>query len=83
MPEKPWRFDPGQTAYVRPCTLDRKVKVIQQVMKTAPNGGQFPHWRVRDEAGKYWLISQIELSSRPATVERGRVKLLSAQEAGV
>ena len=78
MPIPPWRFEPGQTAYARPANPGRKVELIEPRMHTADCGIQCPHWLVRDSGGDNWIISQLELSSRPTSVRAGVVKLLQA-----
>jgi hypothetical protein len=79
MPIFPWRFSPGDVAYAKPCTPDRKVTLIKPLIHTAPNGIQCPHWLAKDTAGDEWMISQLELSSRPTTLRAdGTVKLLQS-----
>jgi hypothetical protein len=76
MPVPPWRFAPGDVAYVRPCTPDRKVTLIREV-PFAPQGFVSPHWVVRNAAGDECTVAQIELSSRPCSLRKdGTVKLL-------
>lgn len=77
MPIPPWRFTAGDTAYVRPCTPDRRVTLIERRPRTDPKTNiMCPHWLVRDEAGDEHIVSQIELSSRPTVLRNGTVKLL-------
>jgi hypothetical protein len=78
MPILPWRFTAGQTAYVRPATPDYKVTLIEQVPHTDPKSNiMCPHWAVRDIAGDEYIVSQLELSSRPTVLKKdGTVKLL-------
>ena len=76
-PTHPWRFTAGQTAYARPCTPDREVTLIEQVLHTDSDSNILcPHWKVRDLAGDEHIISQLELSSRPTVMRNGAVKLL-------
>ena len=77
MPMPPLRFDPGDTAYARPCTTDRKVTLLKPLNHTSPQGIHCPHWEVRDAAGDTFMISQLELSSRPTALHKtGAYKLL-------
>jgi hypothetical protein len=77
-PEHPWRFSPGDIAYVRPCLPQYRVKLIEPITRVAKNGILFPCWLVVDDAGKAHEVLQLELSSKPVSIEKGRVKLLSA-----
>jgi hypothetical protein len=53
------------------------VTVIRELNYSAPNGIRCPHWLVRDAAGEEWMISQLELSSRPTALHKsGAFKLL-------
>ena len=80
IPNHRWRFQPGDTAYVRPATSDYKVKVIEPITRLTETGIAFPCWLVVDDAGRSREVLQIELSSRPISIEKGRVKLLSAAQ---
>ena len=82
MPVPPWRFAPGDVAYVRPATADRKVTLLKPKMHaTGPRPVQCPHWLVRDAAGDESIVSQIELSSRPCSIRKGgEIKLLQVAE---
>ena len=81
MPVPPWRFAPGDVAYVRPATADRKVTLLHPKMHTTSSGAEFPHWLVRDAAGDESIVSQIELSSRPCSIRKGgEIKLLQVAE---
>jgi hypothetical protein len=59
---QPWRFIPGDLAYVRGWRQDLtgQVQIIGQIA-----GGALPHYEAIDNAGTTWRISQLELSSRP------------------
>jgi hypothetical protein len=59
---QPWRFIPGDQAYVRGWRQDLsgQVMIIGQIA-----GGALPHYEAIDTAGTTWRISQLELSSRP------------------
>jgi hypothetical protein len=81
MPIPSWRFTAGDTAYVRPCTPDRKVTLLKPKMHTTLSGAEFPHWLVQDQYGNESIVSQIELSSRPCSLRKdGTVKLLQVAE---
>jgi hypothetical protein len=80
MPKFRWRFQPGDIAYVRPATADCRVKIIEPITRLTETGIAFPCWLVIDDAGKSHEVLQIELSSRPISIEKGRVKLLSAAQ---
>jgi hypothetical protein len=77
IPQHPWRFSPGDQAYARPCTTAYEVTLIKPLIHTSPQGIKCPHWLARDAAGAEHMISQLELSSRPATLKKdGSVKIL-------
>jgi hypothetical protein len=77
-PEHPWRFSAGDIAYVKPATVDYRVKLIEPITRVAENGIVFPCWLVVDDGGRSHEVLQLELSSKPVAIDRGRVKLLSA-----
>lgn len=78
-PTHPWRFRPAELAYVRPCTSDRRVTLIERRPHTDPKTNiMCPHWLVLDEHGDHHIVSQIELSSRPTVMQNGHVRLLRA-----
>jgi hypothetical protein len=58
----PWRFQLGETAYVKGWPLDSTFTVV---------GGElwlgFPHLQLVDPAGKLWRIPQLHCSSKPIT----------------
>jgi hypothetical protein len=80
MPKLRWRFSPGDIAYVRPCLPQYRVKIIEPITRLTETGIAFPCWLVVDDAGRSHEVLQIELSSRPISIEKGRVKLLSAAQ---
>lgn len=56
----PLRFSPGDHVFVRGWPQNQTGVVTAAVLNRA-----FPHWYLVDEDGQEWLISQLELSSRP------------------
>lgn len=80
MPNLRWRFQPGDIAYVKPALPHYRVKVIEPITRLTETGIAFPCWLVVDDAGRSREVLQIELSSRPISIEKGRVKLLSAAQ---
>jgi len=54
-----WRFYNGQTVYVRKWQFGTTVMIISRVPDLA-----WPHYTVMDIYGTYWVISQLELSSK-------------------
>jgi hypothetical protein len=59
---QPWRFKPGDRAYVRNWPPDQGVIITLRASHDFP---YFPHYFAVDDKGKEWLISQLELSSKP------------------
>jgi hypothetical protein len=57
---QPWRFMPGDHAFVRGWYPQHQVVVLCQLEAYA-----WPHYLVADADGAEWRISQLELSSRP------------------
>jgi hypothetical protein len=80
MPSPTLRFAPGDTAYVRPATIDYRVKVIESIMRVAENGVVFPCWLVSDETGRVYEKMQLELSARPVSIVRGTARLMKGAE---
>jgi hypothetical protein len=74
------RFNPGDTAFVRPATPDCRVKLIESIMRVAGNGAVFPCWLVSDDTGRVFEKMQIELSSRPVSIVRGAARLMQGEE---
>jgi hypothetical protein len=70
-----FRFNPGQNAYVRPCTSNYRVTLIKSTMRVAENGVAFPCWLVSDDTGRVSEKMQLELSSRPVSIVRGAARL--------
>jgi len=56
---QPWRFMPGDHAFVRGWDPQHQVLVLCQLETYT-----WPHYLVVDEDGAEWRISQLELSSR-------------------
>lgn len=56
---QPWRFLPGDTAFVRGWPLEDSVLITKQ---EAHRG--FPHYLATDKHGAEWRISQLCLSSK-------------------
>jgi hypothetical protein len=79
-PVHPWRFSSGDIAYVRPCLPQYRVKVIEPISRVTEGGIVFPCWLVVDDAGKSHEVLQLELSSRPVSIEKGRVNLLKTEK---
>jgi hypothetical protein len=77
-PVHPWRFAPGDIAYVKPALPHYRVKLIEPITRITEGGIVFPCWLVIDDAGKSHEVLQIELSSRPVSIDKGRVTLLKA-----
>lgn len=61
---QPWRFNPGAHVYVRGWPADTTGLVTEQCRSTG-----FPHYLVVDGDGAEWCISQLQLSTRPITME--------------
>lgn len=59
---QPWRFNVRDAVYVRGWPLDECGRVIRL---TRPAPAAVPHYLVVDSGGMEWLISQLELSSKP------------------
>jgi hypothetical protein len=76
MPEHPWRFTPGDIAYVRPATVEHRVKVITPILRATETGIKFPCWLAVDDNGKTVEVMQIELSSKLVSAEARRATLL-------
>lgn len=64
---QPWRFQPGDVAYVRGWSQDYATTVRKQL-----HGCGVPHYLVEDHHGNQWKISQLELSSCPILSKEGR-----------
>ena len=62
---QPWRFKPGDLAYVRGWRQDLtgRVQILDQLV-----GCILPHYSAIDSTGATWLFSQLELSRRPITL---------------
>jgi hypothetical protein len=58
---QPWRFDPGDTVYVRGWAAEKTALITDRAATEA----HFPHYLVVDPNGKEWCIAQVELSSNP------------------
>lgn len=58
---QPWRFNPGDLAYVRGWPQQHPV----QVLEYDPQPGCLPHYLVIDCMGAEWRLPQIHLSRRP------------------
>lgn len=57
---QPWRFLPGDKAYVRDWPEEDSVLILAQLLAYP-----WPHYLVADATGAEWRISQLELSSKP------------------
>lgn len=57
---QPYRFKPGDHAYVRGWAQDQSVVVTLRA-----TGLPLPHYFVVDDNCREWLIAQVELSSKP------------------
>ena len=64
---QPWRFQPGDAAYVRGWPQDYPCIVREHL-----HGCVFPHYLLEDHLGGQWKISQLELSSSPILSKEGR-----------
>lgn len=64
---QPWRFQPGEKAYVRGWPQDYATTVREQLY-----GCGVPHYLLEDHLGGQWKISQLELSSCPIPAKDGR-----------
>jgi hypothetical protein len=58
-PNDIWRFQPGDTCYVRGWGVDETVMILCQLLNY-----RWPHYIVLDTAGHEWRIRQLDLSSR-------------------
>lgn len=58
---QPWRFNPGDLAYVRGWAQNQPVRVIER----DPQPGRLPHYLVVDCVGAEWCLPQIHMSRRP------------------
>jgi len=56
---QPWRFSPGDTAYVRGWPELHSVLIVDQCATA------WPHYLVCDATGAQWRISQLELARKP------------------
>lgn len=59
---QPWRFEPGDTVYVRGWPADETARVL---VGLRPTRSGFPHYLVVDGGGLEWQVAQLELSSKP------------------
>ena len=75
-PQPPWRFSPGDTAFVRPALPAYRVRLIEPVIRVTEAGVKFPTWVVENDAGKQTEVLQIELSARPTSIAKGVFTLL-------
>lgn len=64
---QPWRFQPGDRAFVRNWSQESPVSVLEQL-----HGCGVPHYLVQDYLGGTWQISQLELSANPILSRDGR-----------
>lgn len=60
---QPWRFQVGDTVYVRKWPADETGRVTGLIQSRA-----FPHYLVVDSGGMEWQVAQVELSSKPIPV---------------
>lgn len=58
---QPWRFTPGDLAYVAGWPQTSTVEILEQLP------GCFPHYLTRDLHGNTWRLPQIHLSRSPIT----------------
>jgi len=75
-PQYPWRFSPGDTAFVRPGFPCYQVRLIEPVIRLTETGIKFPTWVVADDTGKQTEVLQIELTARPTSIAKGVLTLL-------
>jgi hypothetical protein len=64
---QPWRFQPGDAAYVRGWSQDHPTTVREHL-----HTGGGPHYLLEDHLGGQWKVSQLELSSCPIPAKDGR-----------
>ena len=59
---RPHQFEPGDRVFLRPIAApgDWAMEVIEQLLHRG-----WPHYRLRDPIGGEWMVSQLELSSKP------------------
>lgn len=60
--ERPWRFNPGDVAYVAGWPVDATVLITAA---TAGGDYGFPHYLAVDNDGNEWKLPQIHLSKTP------------------
>lgn len=58
----PWRFNPEQKVYVRGWQQEYPVTIVERM---DPCEKLLPHYICQDHTGDFWILSQIELSTRP------------------
>lgn len=59
---QPWRFIPGDIAYVRGWRTASCVKILSQLQSP-----RWPHYLAEDYDGGVWRLPQIHLSRSPIT----------------
>ena len=59
---QPWRFTPGDTAYVRGWPEASTVEIVAQLVSPA-----WPHYLAVDLHGNTWRLPQLHLSHSPLT----------------
>lgn len=65
---QPWRFKVDQEVYVRGWSQETPCRVVHKMHAD----GMFPHYEITDFLGGRWLISQLELSSKPILIKENK-----------